>query len=63
MVEKNSKKFLESLKKIEPKQRIYRSFSRTSLLLKLPQYELIGSRVVRGPDWKWKKQDGNFINS
>jgi hypothetical protein len=23
-----------------------------------PQYELIGSKVVRGPDFKWDKQDG-----
>ena len=24
---------------------------------KLPN-ELIGARVLRGPDWKWAKQDG-----
>lgn len=24
--------------------------------------KLIGSRVVRGPDWKWSKQDGISTN-
>lgn len=36
-----------------------RSFSNQSLsLIHPPQYELIGSKVVRGPDFKWNKQDG-----
>jgi hypothetical protein len=39
-----------------------RSFSNQSLsLIHPPQYELIGSKVVRGPDFKWNKQDGFFF--
>jgi hypothetical protein len=37
---------------------LLRSYSSSSLLMREPQYELIGSRVVRGPGWKWGKQDG-----
>ena len=32
--------------------------SGTSLQANKPPVEFIGSRVVRGPDWKWEKQDG-----
>jgi hypothetical protein len=32
--------------------------SSTSLLLREPQEEFVGARVVRGPNWKWGKQDG-----
>ncbi|CAF0858490.1 unnamed protein product [Brachionus calyciflorus] len=39
-------------------QQFKKSFSSTSLLLRTPQTELIGCRVVRGPNWKWGKQDG-----
>jgi hypothetical protein len=37
---------------------MFRSYSSSSLLMREPQYELIGSRVVRGPNWKWGRQDG-----
>ena len=29
-----------------------------SSLIENPLQSLIGSRVIRGPDWKWGKQDG-----
>lgn len=66
MVERNSKLIKRSLKNVidtnlVQKQLVCRSLSSTSLLLRTPQFELIGSRVVRGPDWKWKKQDGSKI--
>lgn len=48
MEEKNSKKF-----KISSTNR---SLSCTSFLI---ENELIRSRVIRGSDWRWKKQDGN----
>lgn len=28
-----------------------------------PLIKLIGSRVVRGPNWKWGKQDGKLFYS
>lgn len=37
-----------------------RSYSSLSLLMREPQYELVGCRVVRGPNWKWGRQDGSF---
>lgn len=30
----------------------------TGTILTSYSKDLIGSRVVRGPDWKWGKQDG-----
>lgn len=45
---------------IKPLKPLLRSYSSSSLLMREPQYELIGSRVVRGPDWKWGKQDGTL---
>lgn len=58
MDDKNFEKFKISYKN---GVNIYRSLSTNSLLLRTPHYELIGSRLVREPDWKWKKQDGNLI--
>jgi hypothetical protein len=43
---------------INKHQNLTRSTSNNSLLMRTPPIELIGSRVVRGPDWKWGKQDG-----
>jgi hypothetical protein len=42
---------------ISPKP-LLKSTSTTSLLLREPPKEFIGARVVRGPNWKWGKQDG-----
>lgn len=41
-------------------QQLLRSHSSLSLLLRTPQTELIGCRVVRGPNWRWGKQDGYY---
>lgn len=40
-----------------------RSYSSTNLMMRAPQTELVGCRVVRGPNWKWGRQDGNLIAS
>ena len=49
----------ETRNRQEAKKMYKRSFSNQSLALTHPpQYELIGSKVVRGPDFKWNKQDG-----
>ena len=45
-------------KNIQIHTNLVRSFSSSSLLMRTPPVEFIGSRVVRGPDWKWGKQDG-----
>lgn len=37
---------------------LIRTSSTTSLLLREPPREFIGARIVRGPDWRWGKQDG-----
>lgn len=39
-------------------QPMLRSYSSSSLLMRPPHIELVGSRVVRGPNWKWGRQDG-----
>jgi hypothetical protein len=40
------------------KRSLMRSSSSLNLVMRHPPIEFIGSRVVRGPDWKWGKQDG-----
>lgn len=39
-------------------QSMMRSYSSLSLLMREPPKELIGCRIVRGPNWKWGRQDG-----
>ena len=39
---------------------IFKSYSSTNLSMRSPPVEFIGCRVVRGPDWKWGKQDGYY---
>ena len=43
------------------KKSLMRSSSSLNLVLRNPPIEFIGSRVVRGPDWKWGKQDGKRV--
>jgi len=43
------------------KKSLTRSSSSLNLVMRHPPVEFMGSRVVRGPDWKWGKQDGKRV--